>query len=662
MSIKQNFPTVEPTLNLDFASSRAVDSRITFTRASAATYTDALGVLQTVRNNKPRIDFDATTGECRGLLIEEQRTNLAPILQSWTKYSADIFVNAGISPSGMYDAVKVFSSNASNGFSFLNYSSTQASSTFTVYAKAAEYSRLGISSRSSDSKSAIFDLVNGTVVSTTNGAGTVASTSIKSVGNGWYRCSVSSSGTTNQWNIHPIPASVSNSAVIIGTDNITYTVSSGILVWGHQWEVAEFATSYVPSTPAFTSRTTSATYFDSTGVLRIAPVNGARYGYGYDSTTNKWISQGLVVEPAATNLIPTSSLSSFNTGQNMDIIQSIAVAAVDGSIGGVYKLTPDTTNNAHSVYRNFASSTPSTRCVSVYLKAAGYNYARIYCDGNSPTVGGIVYDLSTGTTSIHSSYVGANRAAYGMENVGNGWYRCWLSGTATNADWYFHIDVANTAAFTSFAGDGSSGVYAWGPQMEIGLVPTSYIPTSGAAVTRAADTVSAPATTRASETAVITGTNFSNWYNGTQGTLYAEQQVTNVVAGGNQNMVAASLYKNTSNFMAVGHGVGDGGGTGQRSIAWVENNTTQVFSIAGSFISSGLSLKNAFAYQTNNFAYSANTQALVTDSTGTPPLVDTLTIGYYSPSATTYYANGHIKKIAYYPVRLSNTQLQALTV
>lgn len=71
-----NLPSLRPSLLLDFANSRSVDPRITFTRASTATRTNSKGLIESVASNAPRIDFDPVTGECKGLLIEEQRTNL----------------------------------------------------------------------------------------------------------------------------------------------------------------------------------------------------------------------------------------------------------------------------------------------------------------------------------------------------------------------------------------------------------------------------------------------------------------------------------------------------------------------------------------------------------------------------------------------------------
>jgi hypothetical protein len=76
MTIKHLFPEALPTLNLDFANSKALDPRITFSRSSTGTYADAEGIIQTAADDEPRFDHDPATGESLGLLIEESRTNL----------------------------------------------------------------------------------------------------------------------------------------------------------------------------------------------------------------------------------------------------------------------------------------------------------------------------------------------------------------------------------------------------------------------------------------------------------------------------------------------------------------------------------------------------------------------------------------------------------
>lgn len=75
MSISQNFPNTRPSLNLNFARSKTLDPRITFTRTSTGTYVDESGVIRNAVADEPRFDHDPVTGECLGLMIEEGRTN-----------------------------------------------------------------------------------------------------------------------------------------------------------------------------------------------------------------------------------------------------------------------------------------------------------------------------------------------------------------------------------------------------------------------------------------------------------------------------------------------------------------------------------------------------------------------------------------------------------
>ena len=107
MSIQSNFPAIKPTLLLDFANVKALDPRITFTRASTATYYDAFGVMQTAASGVARFDSNPTTGESLGLLIEEQRTNLLTYSAqfdnaAWSKPNSDtITANTVVAPDGV---------------------------------------------------------------------------------------------------------------------------------------------------------------------------------------------------------------------------------------------------------------------------------------------------------------------------------------------------------------------------------------------------------------------------------------------------------------------------------------------------------------------------------------------------------------------------------
>jgi len=94
MSIKANYPDIRPTLNLDFANTKRLDPRITFTRTTTGTYVGSDGLIKTAAIDEARFDHDPATGESLGLLIEESRTNLdtnSETLEDWdfTQASAD---------------------------------------------------------------------------------------------------------------------------------------------------------------------------------------------------------------------------------------------------------------------------------------------------------------------------------------------------------------------------------------------------------------------------------------------------------------------------------------------------------------------------------------------------------------------------------------------
>jgi len=262
MSISQNFPSTRPSLNLNFARSKTLDPRITFTRTSSATYVDEDGLIKTAPANAPRFDHDPVTGECLGLLIEESRSNL--VTDSITldnfpdKTNITVQDNAIISPDGTQNAGKIIETidTGSHSLSRLNVSTLQ-NNTYTIsgYFKGDERKYVQISFRNvtfwgtPGGPSAVFNLETGTLDYTT---GVVSNPTITSMGNGWYRCSVSAtrdgSGTIT-------------SGIAIGILNDTPTTSYqgvegyGIYAWGLQFESGAFSTSYIPTSGSTVTRT-----------------------------------------------------------------------------------------------------------------------------------------------------------------------------------------------------------------------------------------------------------------------------------------------------------------------------------------------------------------------------------------------------------------------
>ena len=266
MTIKALYPTVRPSLNLDFAKTKALDPRVTFTRASTATFVGANGLIQTAASGVPRFDHNPETGESLGLLVEEARTNLATYSDQlgnaiWTKVGLSIFTaNAVAAPNGTLTGSFIAWQNATSPLTSglgLQYGVGIAAGTNTLscFAKmgTARYLALGLTNNGGETSTAIFDLQTGTV----SGSGshpsfTVNGTSMVSAGAGWYRCSLTSTYAAGMV-IH-ISSSTSGLSGVYGRD-VSGDGTSGIYVWGAQIEAsASFPTSYIPTTTATVTR------------------------------------------------------------------------------------------------------------------------------------------------------------------------------------------------------------------------------------------------------------------------------------------------------------------------------------------------------------------------------------------------------------------------
>jgi hypothetical protein len=113
LNVASTRASIRPTLLLDFASTKKLDSRVTFTRSSIATVINEFGVLQVVASGVPRFDHDPVTGESLGLLLEESRTNL--LLNSATLVTQNVTVTAVAYSLSFYGAGAVTLSGTTTG-------------------------------------------------------------------------------------------------------------------------------------------------------------------------------------------------------------------------------------------------------------------------------------------------------------------------------------------------------------------------------------------------------------------------------------------------------------------------------------------------------------------------------------------------------------------
>jgi hypothetical protein len=347
----------------------------------------------------------------------------------------------------------------------------------------------------------------------------------------------------------------------------------------------------------------------------------------------------LLIEEQRTNLLTYSE--QFDNASWVKSAASIAANAVvspDGTTDAD-KLVEDTANAPHFVRQNVVGVIGTSYTSTVFVKAAERTAATIsHFDGAAFC--GVSIDLSTGVLSAPPSDLGMTNAlsTSTVSAFGNGWYRVSVQRTQVTSTTVQTRVVIQNGSNGSYAGNGVSGVYVYGAQIEAGAFATSYIPTVASQVTRSADI------------ATMTGTNFSSWYNPAEGSVAVSADSTRPSTSSPATRIF-SFNDGTSNNEIR---------TGSTSTLQVLDAAIVQANLAPTPLIpyDGTAFTFASAWSANNFA-SVTTGAVATDTTGTIPTVTQLLLGS-GPSAIGVLG-GHIRRITYYPQRLPNATLKALT-
>lgn len=264
---------------------------VTFTRASTGTYFDSAGVMQTAAINVPRLDYDPAALSLRGLLVEEQRTNLLLRSQefdnaSWTKEGVTVSANAALAPDGSLTAETLSTGTSFGEHRIYMAAGASAVHSHSIYAKAGTANFVSLSTGNT-TYYAVFDLGAGVVSSSVN-----CTSSIVSVGGGWYRLSVTGGVAMPAFFfVANIGETAASAVPVVGSTGTNKTVH----LWGAQLEAGAFATSYVPTTTAAVTRAIDDPDFTiPSGIVRL------EYTYDDDTTAD------VAVTPGAAYQIPTS--------------------------------------------------------------------------------------------------------------------------------------------------------------------------------------------------------------------------------------------------------------------------------------------------------------------------------------------------------------------
>jgi hypothetical protein len=398
------------------------------------------------------------------------------------------------------------------------------------------------------------------------------------------------------------------------------------------------------------TRTTNGTFFNSTGVLSTASSGAARFDHRLEGGV--WVNKGLLIEEQRANLaLRSEEINNAYWFKIETTVTADQITAPDGTTtaDAVFETTA---NDFHYIRTGNitinATSSPFT--VSIFIKANGRTRGQCklgYLAGSFQEISA-TFNLSSGLITSTGASAGALVEGSSLTDVGDGWYRITLSGyTGQSGVHALQVFIANDVGSGSYAGDVTKGFYFWGAQLEAGAFPTSYIKTTTASVTRNADVAS------------MTSTNFSDWYNATEGTVFWQGDTANAIAITNVALRGYEISDGTVNER-ISFNLGFEGNT--RALVVADGGVTQcnIFSPDPAVaLVANQTYKAASAYKLNDFAHSLDGNFPKTDTSGTLPTVNKINLGADLNGAN--LVNGHIAKFYFWNTRRPNETLQGLT-
>jgi len=371
------------------------------------------------------------------------------------------------------------------------------------------------------------------------------------------------------------------------------------------------------------TRAGTATFTDVNGNIASASPNNVRvdYSLGYPA---------ILVEPSSENLVTYSEDFSKSSYEKTRVaITTDDAISPDGNTSAD-KLSATATTGTHFLKIDRTVTNGAAHTFSVFVKKGEYDWVNVMLQGTGWTnsTKSINFNASTGEFGTVTSGV-----THTSESLANGWYRLSITNTTASTTVAMRLYAMPADNTLSYQGDGTSGVYLWGAQLEESSVATSYIPTSGG---------DAAARTRGFEDLVISGSAFSSFYNASEGTVYVES----VLSSGSQEpfLVQISQDNGDSNRMLLWNDANNVN-------ALVDTSGTRVVSQAlGSRPAAGALSRAAFSYATNNIKASVDGGSVATDTSAALPTgINKIFLSSRVGQSEIYKLNGHIKRLIYWP-------------
>ena len=371
------------------------------------------------------------------------------------------------------------------------------------------------------------------------------------------------------------------------------------------------------------SRASSATVVNQSGLIETVGSGEPRIDFQGNT------KGALLLEPQRSNDILYSQDFSNAAWAKGGTSVTSGFVSPDGTLNAD-KITPTGINEAHQIYQNKTITSNQSYTISVFMKFGGYRY--LEC---RETFGGkgIGFDTTTQT------FYGINTpTSFKGVILKNGWVRMEATYTSIGTSAFFLLYSTPILMNPTFLGDGTSYFYTYGAQLEQGSYATSYIPTNGSTVQRAAETCN--------------GSGNSEVFNDSEGVLMAEISALaddltfrniSISDGSNSNMMSFR-YRSTSNVLQALLVVGDVGET-----YGVTLNDITTFS------------KAAIKYKENDVAFWVNGFEMVVDTSASTFPNNTLNTLNFQRGNDTLPFYGNTKQIQYFDSALTDAELEYMT-
>lgn len=611
---KNTGPDIRPSLLLDFANSKSLDPRITFTRASTATYYDGKEMVLAEQNLSK---YSQNFGDSGWIKAGDM---------SVTQDTTDV-----TAPDGTNTAAKFLATGTGGLYVYRNiseYIKAGKEYTISVYAKAGNNSSIRLTNISSPTTGAWFDLSTGTIGTQNDSDGDGNTSTITDVGGGWYRCT----------RTFPISEVNDSTTFLVGAchnadGSTNSTTNDYVYLWGFQIEQRGFAGAYVKTGNNIVSN----------HMMKLQSAASGTPRFDHDPVTGE--SKGLRIELGETNYITSSNFyngSSLDTWSNgRTFTKAEQNIAPDGTFTAI-KLGGQSTHdgsNKRFYYVNILTTTVGTYyCWSVYAKK----------DPNSDLIDGIKLMWgSSGETAQHAKNFLFSEAPHGLqsssgtysmsEDVGNGWYRFAVWGACTTAtDLGVYIYPTKNGSTSWSGSDDFTGLYVWGAQLEINDQPTSLVPTAGSTVTRSSDLVIVDNPPGVEYVTTNIGATAYAEYHTPYNPAYGER----VLCFRGQNQ---AILWNIEGYRAeIRH-------TGRSYVSATPSNSARAGKVA------------SILYDNGSFKQAENGQVSGLNSSQTGNLSEPITSVTIGGVGSGPVLNGWVKKVAIYPKAFTDSQLIDMT-